>query len=100
MPAATAIWTRNWSGAARTSRIGRISWSPRHPSATALHGRKRQYIAPVVDDMYNPAPILGTDLFVESNISSKNMLSLVDKLLQAFGYNTLDVFRVMEHESA
>jgi restriction system protein len=67
----------------------------RHPDdfaaiATTVKGRKRQYIAPAPDGMINPAPIPGTDLWVETNQSAKSVVRLVEKLLAAFGYSPDD----------
>lgn len=54
--------------------------------ATALQGRKRQYIAASADSMINPAPISGSELWVETNLSATDTMKLVERLLALFGY--------------
>lgn len=65
----------------------------RHPAqfagyAPTLHGHKRQYISSAPDAMYAPAPIPGTALYVETNLSARHILQLVDALLAGLGYPT------------
>jgi len=59
--------------------------------ATALQGRKRQYIAASADGMINPAPIGGSDLWVETNLSAKDTIKLVGRLLALLGYRDTDL---------
>ena len=63
----------------------------RHPDdfadkATTLHGRKRQYIAPSPDGMIAPRAIQNTDLWVEINLSARDIQRLCGNLLNVFGY--------------
>lgn len=46
----------------------------------------RQYIAPSPDDMIAPAPIHGTDLWVEANQSAKSVVQVIGKLPAALGH--------------
>ena len=64
----------------------------RHPDdfaqrAVTVRGRTRQHIAPTPEGMINPAPILGTDLWLEANQSSRSALRVVEMLLDAFGHS-------------
>lgn len=59
--------------------------------ATALQGRKRQYIAASADGMINPAPITGSNLWVETNLSAKDTMKLVGRLLVLLGYRATDL---------
>lgn len=70
----------------------------RHPGdfadkATALHGRKRQYIATSDEDMKAPRAIPGTRLWVETNLDARSILRLSRQLLAVFGYapDSLDI---------
>ena len=56
-------------------------------SATAVRGRKRQYIAPTSQGMISPAPIPGTNLWVETNLSAKDIIRLAQRLLAACGHS-------------
>jgi negative regulator of replication initiation len=63
----------------------------RHPEQFAafgqtLHGRKRQYISSTQESMFSPVLIPGTTLFVESNLSSGDILQLAHSLLEGLGY--------------
>ncbi len=51
-----------------------------------LSGRKRQYISTEPERMFSPVQIPGTDLFVEVNLSSGNILQLAHTLLEGLGY--------------
>lgn len=64
--------------------------------AATIKGRSRQYIVSTREELTVPAQIPGTDLWVETNLSAKAILRLVDKLLTTFGYDTSapDVFYV------
>jgi restriction system protein len=59
--------------------------------ATTLQGRKRHYIATSPDAMINPAPIGGSDLWVETNLSARDTIKLVERLLVLLGYGTTDL---------
>jgi len=65
----------------------------RHPEQFAeygqtLRGRKRQYISTTPETMFAPAPIPGTALYVETNMSSGNIVQLANSLLEGLGYPT------------
>jgi restriction system protein len=65
----------------------------RHPEQFAtfgqtLRGRKRQYISTAPETMFAPTPIPGTALYVETNMSSGNVLQLVNTLCKGLGYPT------------
>lgn len=65
----------------------------RHPEqfaeyGQALRGRKRQYISTAPETIFAPAPIPGTALYVETNMSSGNIVQLVHSLLEGLGYPT------------
>jgi negative regulator of replication initiation len=73
----------------------------RHPdtfaaTAVEVRGRKRQYVASSAEDMYNPAPIPGTALFVETNLSSKDILRRVQDYQILFGHDPATIFQVAE----
>lgn len=58
--------------------------------AAALIKKKRKLIAPVPDGMVNPYKIDGTDLYLETNYSAKNVLENVHGLMALFGYQPTD----------
>lgn len=65
----------------------------RHPeqfaaSGQTLRGRKRRYISTAQENMFSPVLIPGTALFVETNLSSGNILQLAHGLLEGLGYPT------------
>lgn len=65
----------------------------RHPDQFAafgqkLHGRKRQYVSAAPETMFSPTPIPDTALFVETNLSSGDILQLAHGLLEGLGYPT------------
>ena len=65
----------------------------RHPEQLAafgqtLRGRKRQYISTAQENMFSPVLIPGTALFVETNLSSGDILQLAHGLLEGLGYPT------------
>ncbi|MFO7632018.1 MAG: restriction endonuclease, partial [Caldilinea sp.] len=67
---------RNWKGVLMT--VCTVL-SERHPAQFAefgqtLHGRKRQYVSTTPETMFAPTPIPGTALYVETNMSSGNIL--------------------------
>lgn len=51
----------------------------------------RLYIAPTPEGMINPAPIPGTDLWIEANQSAKSVVRLVGKLLVVLGHDASDL---------
>lgn len=64
-----------------------------HPSQFAefsqtLRGSKRQYISTTPATMFSPMPIPGTALYIETNLSSRNILQIVNTLLEGLGYST------------
>ena len=59
--------------------------------ATALQGRKRHYIAATADGMINPSQITGSNLWVETNLSAKDTMKLVGRLLALLGYRATDL---------
>ncbi|MFN8464578.1 MAG: restriction endonuclease [Caldilineaceae bacterium] len=60
---------------------------------TATHGRKRKYLAESGDGMIAAKSIPGTQLYVETNLSAKDVMRLIGVLLEDFGYtdDALDV---------
>jgi negative regulator of replication initiation len=54
--------------------------------ATATHGRKRKYIAEFGEGMIAAKSIPGTQLYVETNLSAKDIMRLIGVLLKDFGY--------------
>src|SRR5690606_32915270 len=53
----------------------------------AVTGSRRQYIAFSRDGMATPYPIPGTPLWIETNLSSRHILSIISQLLRACGHN-------------
>jgi len=51
-----------------------------------LRGRKRQYISTDPEKMFSPVQIPGTELYVEVNLSSGDILQLANTLLEGLGY--------------
>jgi restriction system protein len=51
-----------------------------------LYGRKRRYLSATPEQMFSPALIPGTELFVETNLSSGDILQLANALLEGLGY--------------
>ncbi|MFO7630886.1 MAG: hypothetical protein R6W76_00020, partial [Caldilinea sp.] len=79
---------RNWKGVLMT--VCTVL-SERHPAQFAefgqtLHGRKRRYISTTPEMMFAPTPIPGTALYVETNMSSGDIMQLVNSLLEGLGY--------------
>jgi len=67
----------------------------RHPNtflqqAMKIRGQKRQYIADRSEGMRRPEPIGDTGLWVETNLSARDIRRITDRLLTAFGYNIQD----------
>lgn len=56
------------------------------PAAMTVKGRTRQYVANSPVGMTTPAPIPGTDLWVEANQSAESVQQVVAKLLEALGH--------------
>lgn len=54
--------------------------------ATQVTGTTRQYVSTSPEGMISPAEIPGTELWVETNQSSRSVLWVVTLLLQALGY--------------
>jgi restriction system protein len=68
-------------------------------TVASFRGRKRQYIAPSAEGMFNPEPIPGCDFYVETNFSSKGIVHITHKLLNTFGHGT-DTLLVERSESS
>lgn len=73
----------------------------RHPdtfaaTAATVRGRTRQYVDSRPDRMISPASIPGTELYVETNLSSKDILRLVETFLALFGYDSRRDFSLAE----
>jgi hypothetical protein len=66
-------------------------------AAFDVKGKKRQYIAPSPDGMFNPAQIPGTELWVEANQSAVSVQRVVERLLVALGHD-LGEFAVVVEE--
>jgi hypothetical protein len=49
-------------------------------------GSKRQYISYISDGMANPIPISGTKLWVETNLSSRSILSIISQIIEVCGH--------------
>lgn len=60
------------------------------PAAATVKGRTRQTIVVSPDGMITPAPIPGTDLWVEANQSARSAVQVVGKLLAALGHQAGD----------
>ncbi|MCA9950598.1 MAG: DUF262 domain-containing protein [Anaerolineales bacterium] len=54
---------------------------------TNVAGSKRQYVAYAQDDMANPAPIPNSSIWVETNLSSRSILSVIMQLIVACGHD-------------
>ncbi len=68
----------------------------KHPSsfpqkALTLKGRTRRYYTSDPEGMISPARIPGTNIWVETNLSAKDILTRVHQLLELFGYSTEDI---------
>lgn len=61
------------------------------PTAMALKGRTRQYVAATPVTMNAPAPIPGTDLWVETKQSATSTRRLLDQLLVVLGHDPRDL---------
>lgn len=55
------------------------------PRASLVSGKKRTYFALSPDGMHTPAPVPGTDLWVETHFSGPSILRLIDSLLVGLG---------------
>ena len=60
------------------------------PTAAAVKGRTRQYIASSPAGMITPAAIPGVDLWVEANQSAKSVVQVIGKLMVALGHQASD----------
>jgi len=65
--------------------------------ALALRGRKRRYVDTHGEGMTAPAPIPGVNLWIETNLSAKDILAHVEQMLATFGHRP-DVFVVLYQE--
>jgi hypothetical protein len=52
----------------------------------SLKGRKRPYFTKSSDELRNPEKIKGTDIFVETNLSSNAIVNLCEEVSSLFGY--------------
>jgi restriction system protein len=56
------------------------------PTAAAVKGRRRQYIAASPTGIIMPAKIPGAELWVETNQSAKSVMQVLGRLLVALGH--------------
>jgi predicted type IV restriction endonuclease len=56
-----------------------------------LRGRKRPYFSKNPNDLRTPKKILGTDIYVEVNLSANNIVRLSKDILSLFGYRGDDL---------
>lgn len=56
-------------------------------TAFALRGSERQYIARSGENMISPKKIPGSELWIETNFSSEDILRISKRLLDLFGYS-------------
>lgn len=64
----------------------RKSHSQDFDKVLSLKGRKRPYFTKNYDELRNPEKIKGTDIFVETNLSSNAIVKLCEEVLSLFGY--------------
>ena len=64
-----------------------------HEKALALRGRTRHYYATDPKEMTRAAPVPGTNVWVEVNLSARDILARIHQLLELFGHS-LDDFSV------
>lgn len=57
---------------------------------TNVAGSKRQYLSYTRDDMANPAKVPNASIWVETNLSSRNILSIIRQLMVACGHDESD----------
>ena len=58
--------------------------------ALAVKATKRAYIAILPDELVTPIKIEGTDLWVETNQSSRSVLQLINQTMELFGHDDDD----------
>lgn len=63
--------------------------------AVKLKGTKRYYITFNPDELREPGQISGTDLWLETNLSAQQTISIITKMLDTFGHDksTFAVYR-------
>lgn len=64
--------------------------------ALTLKGRKRQYYRHDPEDMIRPVAIPGTSLWLETNLSARNILTRIHQLLELFDHSAKDISVVFE----
>ena len=62
-----------------------------------LRGRKRPYFSRHSGDLREPVKIKGTNIYVETNLSANNIVSLLEKIIQLFGYSVADIAFELEN---
>ena len=56
-------------------------------SVLSLEGRKRKYFSKDQKEMHTPMPIIGSDIFVETNLSGNSIRDRCCEVLTLFGYS-------------
>lgn len=64
---------------------------PGFEAVTQLRGRKRPYFTSDGSELRAPQPIDGTRLFVETNLSANNIMSILSDVLLVLGHKSLDL---------
>jgi hypothetical protein len=59
--------------------------------ALTITGSKRSYFSKEVKDLRDGRHIRGQNLFVETNLSANNAVSLVSHIAKAFGYGEISI---------
>ncbi len=54
---------------------------------TTVAGSKRQYVSYTTDDMASPAPVPNSSVWVETNLSSRNIVSITVHIVKACGHD-------------
>ena len=75
----------------------------KHPAdfakqALTLRGRTRHYYASDPQGMTRPSRLPGTDLWVETNLSAKDILARVHQLLELFDHSAEDLVIMFDSE--
>jgi hypothetical protein len=59
--------------------------------ATAIRGAKRPYVTDNPEELRQPGSIPETELYVEKNLNSQLIVSVVERILEALGYSEEDL---------
>ena len=59
--------------------------------AFTLHGRKRNYFSKNPNELVVPWNILGSEIYIECNLSANSIVSITHKLLALFNYKENDL---------